>query len=74
MRQIQRFKEPPSSDEEQALLSRGYRFVAGIDEVGHLYETDGPGRFVPGRLPAVREHDVIHNPRHPAVNRSVFPE
>ena len=34
MRQSQRFKEPPSSDEEQALLSQGYRFVAGIDEVG----------------------------------------
>ena len=34
MRQSQRFKEPPSSDEEQSLLSQGYRFVAGIDEVG----------------------------------------
>jgi ribonuclease HII len=34
MRRSQRFKEPPSSSEEQSLLSQGYRFVAGIDEVG----------------------------------------
>ena len=34
MRQSLRFQEPPSSDEEQSLLSQGYRFVAGIDEVG----------------------------------------
>lgn len=34
MRQRQRFQEPPSSDEEQSLLSQGYHFVAGIDEVG----------------------------------------
>lgn len=34
MRQNRRFNELPSSNEEQLLLSQGYRFVAGIDEVG----------------------------------------
>jgi len=34
MRQSQRFQEPPSFAEEQTLLSQGYNFVAGIDEVG----------------------------------------
>ena len=34
MRQSQRFQEPPGLAEEQALLAQGYRFVAGVDEVG----------------------------------------
>jgi ribonuclease HII len=34
MRQSWRFQEPPSLTEERALLAQGYRFVAGIDEVG----------------------------------------
>lgn len=34
MIQNQRIQDAPSLDEEQALLAQGYRFVAGIDEVG----------------------------------------
>ena len=34
MRQKQIVKGPPSLAEEQSLLSQGYRFIAGIDEVG----------------------------------------